>query len=253
MAKKQNSFDNILEQENSLLEKHNGKTQSVDVLAVVSHADAGRIVDVVHLTGQSIAIREAAEKLTISTDADEIESANFLGQIKTIGKEAEALRKEKVNPFNELVKRINDVFRPIGSNLETAENSIKGKVLAFRKAKELQRQEEERKRNEEYQRQLAEQRKQAEKYKQEFVAPPPPPIIIPVENTTRGDSGSIHTIKTWKARIVAAEKIPIAYYLSDNVQAELQKVLNGVAKSTHGSMKIEGVEFFQEESLSARR
>ena len=220
-----------------------------DVVAIVSKAEATRIVDIVKLSARTIDLKAKAEAIEVKTDEQESGAADILKEIKLIGTEAEALRKEKVNPFNALVKRINDVFRPVTADLESAEGTIKNKVLTYRQYKERLRQEEERKREEEYRRKVEEERKKAEAQKEAFVPPSPPPIIIPMENKVSGSSGSLSTRKVWRFKVVDIALVPDEFKVIDET-AVRSRIMNMNANKVEP--KISGLEIYQEETIASR-
>lgn len=70
----------------------------------------------------------------------------------------------------------------------------------------------------------------------------PAPTISP---TIEKPSG-ISMKKNWKARITNADLVPRNYMIVN------EKMLDGIAKSTKGALKIEGVEFYSEDILASR-
>lgn len=70
----------------------------------------------------------------------------------------------------------------------------------------------------------------------------PTPIVVP-EQKPKGGS---YSRDNWKARVVNSEAVPRLYCTPD------QKLLDGVAKRSKGNAKIEGVEFYNDESLVGR-
>ena len=60
-----------------------------------------------------------------------------------------------------------------------------------------------------------------------------------------------HIRKTWKARIVDADKVPVK--IGATVIREINmSVLNDIAKVYQGNFEIPGVEFYQEEAVAIR-
>jgi len=238
MAKKQ-SFADALETEQG----------GTDVVAIVSTAEATRIVDIVKLSARTIDLKAKAEAIEVKSDENESAAADLLKEVKSILKEAEELRKEKVNPFNALVKRINDVFRPVTEDCTASENTIKSKVLGYRQYKERLRQEEERKREEEYRRKVEEERKKAESEKKAFVPPPPPPVIIPTENKVSGSSGSLSTRKVWRFKVVDIKLVPEEFKVIDET-AVRARIMNMSANKV--TPVIPGLDIFQEDTIASR-
>lgn len=71
--------------------------------------------------------------------------ARVAGQEK---KKIEDRRKEFVGPFNKIVKTINDSCKPAKNDLDKAVSTVKGKMLAWKKAEDARRAEEARKEQE---------------------------------------------------------------------------------------------------------
>ena len=65
------------------------------------------------------------------------------------------------------------------------------------------------------------------------------------------DLKGTHIRKTWKARIVDESKVPINYGKMCIREINMSK-LNDIAKYTEGKAEIEGVEFYQEETVVVR-
>ncbi|TAK65700.1 MAG: hypothetical protein EPO24_02195 [Bacteroidetes bacterium] len=247
MAKrKDETFDDILRRETSALTKSDSKP--IDVFAVVSAANPSNFIDIVKLNGDAIEAKRKANELVIQTDAHEQVAADLLRQIKDYGKESEEIRKLKVGPFNELVKRINGIFKPVTENLETAENIIKGKVLAFRQYKEKLRQDEERKRQEEYNKQVEAAKSNT---KANVIVPAPPPILIP-ENKTSGNMGSISTRKVWRFRVVDITKVPHEFLRVDETLVNA-RIRNLTGNRIDPVGKIPGLEIYQEDTIASGR
>ena len=57
--------------------------------------------------------------------------------------------------------------------------------------------------------------------------------------------------KTWKARVVDAEKVP-AYFGGMEIRTVNLSALNGIAKMSKGTAQISGVEFYEDVTVSAR-
>ncbi len=157
-------------------------------------------IDLTTWNALSIKAERTAEAITVDSDEEEQMSIDSLGEIKRFMKQVEEARKEQVDPFNKLVKRVNDIFRPIGDSLDKSEAVIKDKIKQWRIKKEEIRQAEEKKRLAEYQKKIAEEQARAKKEKREAEIIVPPPAILPTQ--TKGINASAPTRKTWKAEVV---------------------------------------------------
>lgn len=75
-----------------------------------------------------------ADELSISSSADVEVAADLLGSIKKMQKHLKGQETEAKKPYQELVKGIIAAFKPINLKLSAAEDTIKGKVVEYRKA-----------------------------------------------------------------------------------------------------------------------
>lgn len=212
-------------------------------------------IDLVLWQGYAIQAERMAQVVIITDDVEESIGIDTLSKIKQFQKETEAARKEHVEPFNKLVKRVNDMFRPISESLTIAEDAIKGKLKHYRTQKERVRQEEEAKRRKEFEAQVEEERLKAKEEKREQVIIPPLPVILPSANTTRGEFGSASLRKVWKAevvdllalcRAVGEGKIP-----PDCIEIKIG-TLNAAARQFKTNNVYPGVRFFEDVEVSVR-
>lgn len=206
-------------------------------------------------------------ELKITNSQEYQSSGNFLKQIKTVSKIIDDGRKEITKPLDDAKKRVMDFFKDPLNELSEAERLLKGAILTYQREqqritqqKQLEaeakaRAEEERKRKE-----LEERAKKWEekgnqekaellREKAEDVHVKTVVVAQPIEKVS-----GLATKKVWKANIVDINKIPQNVYINDEkVTAAIQSILNKLATATKGAMPIDGVEFYQEDSLSAGR
>jgi len=185
-------------------------------------------------------IEMRANTLVIDSDAMEATATDFLSIIATNKKSLEEQRKFFVDPLNKQVKAINERFKLYSEPLDRADKIIRGKVLEWRRKKELKRQEEEQKARE-----LAEE--EAAKLAiagVKMTVPVPAPMVPEPPKMVRTSLGSASTKKVWTFRIVDESLIPREYLMVDT------KKIAAVVKA--GIRQIPGVEIFQEEQLAVR-
>jgi hypothetical protein len=197
----------------------------------------------VQWTGMSIEAERIANAIEITCDEEESMAISAISKIKSFGKETEAARKNHVEPFNKLVKRVNDMFRPISDSIEKAETEIKAKIGGYRTEKEKARLEFERKQQEEFQRKIAEEQAKAKAEKREAVIIAPP-VATMKETVTRTENGSAFSRKVWKFRIVDEAQIPRQYLAVDET-----KIRAAIKSGVHA---IQGCEIYETEEIAIR-
>ena len=205
--------------------------------------------------------------LTISNNNEYANSGEFLKQIKTVSKIIDDSRKQITKPLDEAKRRVMGFFRVPLAELSDAEQVLKKAILSYQQEQERIRREAEAKAiakakaEEEKKRKALELRaKKAEESgniaKAEMLQEKADDVYVPtvVHAPQIEKVQGISTKKVWKAKIIDANKIPQNVYINDEkVTAAIQAILNKLATATKGAMPIDGVEFYQEESLSAGR
>lgn len=199
-------------------------------------------IDLTQWNALSIKAERIAEAIEVSDDSQEQMAIDSLSDIKKFQKQVEEARKSEVDPFNKLVKRVNDIFRPIGEGLSKSEEIIKNKIKDWRILKEKIRQAEEKKRMEEYQKKVAEEQAKAKKEEREAEIIAPPPTVIPT--TTPGIVGSASNRKVWKFEVIDEAKIPKQYFTLDET-----KIRTAVRS---GVREIEGVRIYEDFEIAVR-
>ena len=181
-------------------------------------------------------VREARE--TAVRDKDSLTTAvDFLGKIATAKKEVDSRRRFFVDPLNQQVKNINDLFRNYSDPLGEADRIVRNKVLVYQA-------EEARRVAEEQQKALEEAKAQAEeasKHPTEEFVPIPINIVEEPEKTVRADAGSATTRQVWTFKIVDPSQVPDEYKVID------EKKIAAVVKA--GVRSIPGVEIYSTSSL----
>ena len=183
-----------------------------------------------------IIVREAKE--IVVQDKDSLTTAvNFLGKIAIAKKEVDSRRRFFVDPLNQQVKNINDLFRNYSDPLGEADRIVRNKVLVYQA-------EEARRVAEEQQKALEEAKAQAEeasKHPTEEFIPIPINMVEEPEKTVRADAGSATTRQVWTFKVVDPSKVPDEYKVID------EKKIAAVVKA--GVRNIPGVEIYPTSSL----
>lgn len=96
------------------------------------------------LTGQAQRALSGAEDFTVDSDEMLEAAGDDLRAIKALQKSVETQRTTITAPLNQVLRAVNDLFRPAGQYLEQAEAKLKGAMLTYtteqqRKAEEARR------------------------------------------------------------------------------------------------------------------
>lgn len=211
--------------------------------------------------GDAEALATTVDKLKITNNAEYTNSAEFLKQIKSTTKVLDDARKDITKPLDEAKKRVMDLFRGPIEKLAQAETVLKRAILTYSQEQDRIRKEAEAKAlaaaraEEERKRKALEERaaKEAEKGNtakaealQEKAENVYVPTVVLAPPTPEKISG-ISTKKVWKFRITDEKAIPRDYLVVN------ETMLGKLAQATQGKVPVAGVEFYQEDVLSAGR
>ncbi|MFA5298154.1 MAG: hypothetical protein WC389_08110 [Lutibacter sp.] len=195
------------------------------------------------------------------------DAGEALKTIKTKYKEVDELRKSLTKPLDDSKKRIMELFGKPLDFLTKAESSVKTAMLKWQQEQERLRRAEEarlaeiqRKATEELERKAREAEAKAASLKTAKAreaaeanaaalreqAAAVASVVPVVESKVEAVSG-ISTRKVWKFRIVDVNKIPREYMIPD------EKFIGKMAEATKGTKKIDGIEFYSEDIIAARR
>ncbi len=215
-------------------------------------------VQLQEISTQVAELQEQAQHITIANDYDVSMATELLSQVKSRAKAIETLRVLIVQPFNDQVKQINNMFKSQIEPLEKIEANVKRAIVVFRQMQEeilrKEREEQERARREEMQRLEQERLAAAEanapleevqalEAKQEDLALKPI-TIEPQKTSVRSTSGTMSAKKIWKFEVTDATMLPFEY-LTPNEVAIRRAMQDGIRD-------IPGVRMYQEESISIR-
>lgn len=170
-----------------------------------------------------------AESIEISDDEDMEIAVNLLGGIAIAKKRVESQRKFFVEPLNQQVKKINELFHSFTDPLLKAERIIKQKVAAYHVQREKAAQEE-------MVKALAEAQKGSEVV----------PVILPdqPQKTVRADTGSATIKKVWTFDVENPALVPEQYKVVDE-----HRIRAAIAS---GIREIPGVRIFLSPQVAVR-
>jgi hypothetical protein len=187
---------------------------------------------------------EQTQAFKIDSELTNQNAVAFLGQLKSVGKDLEKKRDQIIDEPAQFVKAVRGLVKAFTDKLDTAEKSLKEKVLSYQKVLELKRQEQEalaRKETEKLQKKL-----DAEVKKKGLEAVELPiPIIPKVPPVTRTETGSAFTRKFWTFKLIDANLVPRKYLVPSDTK--IRDAIKG------GIRDIPGLEIYEEESLTVRR
>lgn len=175
----------------------------------------------------------------IVTDEGSAKLATDYGvAISTYLKKLEERRKFLVQPLVDGQRRINSEFKGITERFEAMKEALKGKLLSYRDIVESKARAKQEKMNK-----MAKENGLPEIEKSQ------------VENAVKSSVGQSFSTKRWTWKVVDEDKIPREFFIVDELQVNKlmrahQKVVAGVSSM---DLKIEGIEFFQEENISFKR
>jgi hypothetical protein len=218
----------------------------MDSLAVMKPEDLK--IDLVLWNGYAIEAEKTAEAISIVDDVEEGMAVDYLSKIKTFQKETEVARVAHVDPFNILVKRVNGMFKPIATSLESAETAIKTKIKFYRGEKERVRLALEAKQQKEYEEKIAAEQVEAKAKGEEARIVAPPPAIMPAAQTTRGDVGAATLKKFWNYECTDVVALAAAHPELVKMEPKRREILAVIKTNQH----IPGLRCFEDTDVMAR-
>lgn len=184
---------------------------------------------------KSLDYLDIAKSQEIVFDCDADIANNIAAEIQKAIKITEEKRRFYVQPIQEAAKRINSDFKPISEMLDKALFIIKEKLLVYVRSKR--------------------EREQVEQKEKEGILNDIVDLKSEeVKGQLRSEGGVSYITKTWQFKIVDFSAIPDSYKLvNEKMIRELikenTKTIGGV---TTMDLKINGVEFYQQERLGIR-
>lgn len=207
-----------------------------------------RVIDLTQWNGLAIQAERIAAAIEITSDEEDVMAVDSLSDVTRFKKEVEAARKGEVDPFNKLVKRVNDLFRPIADSLENAEKVIKDKRVFYLREKERVRQTEEQKRLAEYNAKLEAERKKAEEEKREMKIVTPPPVILAAPTTTRGETGASSAKKFWNYEVTDIGEL----YKARPDLVKIEERRREILEALKTNQSIPGLRVFEDYTITSK-
>ena len=197
-----------------------------------------------------------AQRFTVASDDDYAQAGEILKTVKGRYQEIEAKRKAMTLPLDEAKRRIMDFFRQPLEQLGNAERQIKSAMLAFTQECEKARREQEeqlqalaRAERERLNKLTSEKLSQALEAgnfeKAEEILDTAVEVATPTVQQEKLKVQGIKTVTRWKHRIVDESLIPREYLMPN------EKLLANIAVTAKGAVKIVGVEFYSESTVSS--
>ena len=163
-------------------------------------------------------------------------AADDLSMIAKLKKAMESKRKDYLQPFQDHVKEVNEIYKVLMQPIETADMVTRSKVLSFqREQAELKAKQEEINRL-----RMEAATKEAELNNGEIKESVNIIDVVTVPTHVYADNGTLGTSKVWKFEVEDLTKIPLEYLMPDMVK---------IGKVVRAGVKIPGVKSWQESSL----
>lgn len=178
-------------------------------------------------------ILDAANAITIASDADLAAATDQLSVIKKLGKELKERKEAITKPLNEALASARDLFRKPETVLSDAERIFKRKMLDYQT-------EQDRKADEERARLAARVERGTMK---PTTAMSKMSDISGATTSMQGKVGSIKTMTLKKYRIVDETKIPREYLVPD---------MRAIADAFKAGVQVPGAEEYEEKVIAAR-
>lgn len=200
------------------------------------------------IEAEVLGFKEAAEKLTIVTEADYAKASDVLDIVKSKIKASEKMRKFFVDPLNAQVKTINALFKPQTEYAEDVERIIKGKMKNYYEIQEAARIKE--------QKRLDDIRAAADKKREQKgmapIAAPVREVAEPQKTVVTGNSKA-QVRKYWTHEIEHLDQLP------DEVKRAIlgEAYKKGIAKSViqkyveAGVREMTGVRIFEDTLIAS--
>jgi hypothetical protein len=209
--------------------------------AVVKIA-ADKDLAVQKLFQEGLRLKQYAESLVISVNTDLQGVTNDLSLIAKLKKSVLEKKAEYVGPIKNHLDDVNKAFASFLEPFETADRLTRAKVISYQA--EVARRNAEAARIEQEKIRLAQDEMKLTGEHTQNLGTVVQAEAVP--NHVRTDLGTLGGRDNWKARVVDFKLLPDEYKLPN------EKVLNALAKSTKGTSKVPGVEFFNDRGVMLR-
>lgn len=223
---------------------------------------------IIDARSRAAAIHAEALALVVDSPALQGQAVTLLSGIARVKAEVELRRTALVKPFNDHVRRINELVREVLAPVVEADGLTRGKVMTFTReqqrraaeaaaAAERQRFEAEARLREAERAEAAGHADVAEKLLEGAVASEEgakaaqAQAVLPAKTVTT-PAGSATTIKRWTFKVLDIEQVPRAYMVLNEV-AVRDAIRAGVRAGLEPPVEIAGLEIYQDESLSVKK
>ena len=192
---------------------------------------------VTKLYAEAVRLEHYATALIIASDSDVLISTHDLSIMAGLKKAIEEKRKEYIQPINDHLKAINEVFKDFTQPLVNADKVTRDKILRYRAEQERQRREQE---------EINRLRMEAAKKEMELKGELSEPVDLvevapPMRNHFRTDMGTLGTMAVHKWEVIDFSLVPDQYKIID--ATKVGKVVRA------GLRSIPGIHIYSEETL----
>ena len=182
---------------------------------------------------QKNGIVEKANTFVLDNEEKLGTASQVISWIAGAKKTYESLRKKLVQPLNDHVKMINDMFKTEVSPLEQADQVMRGKMISYQQLKEKK---------------VAEERARIEAEAKKLAKKEQVPIKEVLKSTELPQAetkvGNTVFKKYWTYEVVDLKKVPREYLVLDTTK--VQKVVNA------GIREIDGIRIFETDRIATR-
>lgn len=185
---------------------------------------------------QALKLAEYAEARDIAITEDLKPATDDLSIIAKVKKALEAKRKEFIQPLQDHIKAINDVFKRLMEPIEIADRVTRSKILAFQAEQDRIRREQEeinRKRQEAAEAEMKLKGELSESVNLVEVSPEAPKRVST-------EMGTVGQRDNWKWEVVDFALVPDEYKMINS------GILTPVVKASKGKIIIPGIRIFNE-------
>ena len=189
---------------------------------------------------EALKLQEYAKARIIVTVKDLKPATDDLSIIARVKKALEAKRKEFIQPLQDHIKAINDVFKRLMEPIEIADKTTRSKILAFQQEQERIRQEQE---------EINRQKQELAEREAALNGHPVEPVEL-VEVTPEApkrvstDMGIAGQRDNWKWEVIDFSLVPDEYKMINS------GILTPVVKASKGKITIPGIRIYNEPILA---
>jgi len=169
-----------------------------------------------------------AQAIQVKSEEQYAAAGDFAKNIKIAHKRIEEKRKFFVDPYNQIVKKINEIFKSKTAALEAIEKTIKNKMLFWYKAEEIRKEKEAEKAN----KKLA---KNPAAFKNGYEP------AAPIEKTVTGKTAKFTAKKITKWRVKDIKKIPLPFLIPNDKK---------ITVAVKAGIEIPGIEIYTDTGIA---